>query len=984
MSVIKDALRLVLRHWPVLFALAFGALAAHQGMLRLARWVAVWHPAPALLLFALAGGCLLTGLGLMVRTVRPSLPDPVVAQAAVAVGPSPFDVTHRAAPAAVSAVKDRRAALARRFRMERRWPALLGAVVPFLVMYVAFGRVHDDLSYVLGDTAAPLPGSTVLWLAGLAAGALVVRLLLGFWRVRQTGGPGLLRPRSGFAGLLGKKVAAPPVAFAGHDIPGSIDYPGNYNESGYQDSSGRDGLGRDRDFSGERDYLDNPRPLTELDYPNISPADRDFTHTSSSSSPNDPYGYPGTHDRDSRGAFARNDTSGRDLFAHDDSSRDPFSRGDSSARDSFARGESSGRDVFGADFVPDDSFTRGDTSARDAFTRGDTLGGGRRLDPYLEPIEDRPYFDEQDTGPAQWTKPSGTFPAAAPSGTFDQVRPPGDDLARDPFSGSDRPGSRDLFGPAGDLAPPDRWAGGPDTGTGPARPGKGRKSASPAAGGMTGAFPAGGVPAQDPDGRHYSDGRQDRDGSGAGDWDDGGGFGTSASARLGAGSPGNAGASAGAPGRSWAGGDGPDGNETGLAANGAIPTGTPGSGTLGSGRPAGKGAPVDKKAAAAEKKAAAAALKAEKAARAAQERAAKAEAKAAGKKPVKAEPEDEAWLAQLSDKSDKDAWRATAKRPGGAQEGGPRRLAKPDLKVDWADEPEDWFTPEPGAPGNGGPGKGGPRKPLRQQQQQQQQMRQQGQQQHGQQLSGMDDERVSGTGVHYWPGADLLAEAAQGEPAVKAEPAEVASPRLRAKVKAKRVSAWMIKGYFGVTAAVLAAAAVVVFWASPAGVRMAESVPSWLAAPAVTIGAVLLVPLAWFMFTVLAYRRTTLPAALLLSARAGLAPVAVFCLAFAVVRGLSQWSWELVRVSVGPQDIELIWEPVIQLSRAVTDGVAAVLFVCLSAVLAVRALNSEDERLSPSAQVEAGEGVLPGEAEPHRGGVGSGWRDEEDEGLVAV
>ncbi len=66
-----DALRLLLRHWPVLFALMFGAVAAHEAVLRAAGVAARWHPVPAILLLPLAAGCLAAALLLMLRTVGP-------------------------------------------------------------------------------------------------------------------------------------------------------------------------------------------------------------------------------------------------------------------------------------------------------------------------------------------------------------------------------------------------------------------------------------------------------------------------------------------------------------------------------------------------------------------------------------------------------------------------------------------------------------------------------------------------------------------------------------------------------------------------------------------------------------------------------------------------------------------------------------------------------------------------------------------------
>jgi hypothetical protein len=149
-KLVREAPRLLLRHWPVLVALAFAGVAGHQLVLRAAVLLAGWNDVPALLVLPVAAGCVLVALALMGRSVRSSLPNP---------------------------------------EDQYGWPPLRGMLLPFAVIYFSFGRFRGDVAYVLAganvDSSLPLPRGTVWWLGVLAAGTGVFWFMVGFLQPRR-------------------------------------------------------------------------------------------------------------------------------------------------------------------------------------------------------------------------------------------------------------------------------------------------------------------------------------------------------------------------------------------------------------------------------------------------------------------------------------------------------------------------------------------------------------------------------------------------------------------------------------------------------------------------------------------------------------------------------------------------------------------------------------------------------------------------------
>lgn len=115
-AVVRSALRLLWRHWPVLLALALAGFLARQGFLALAVWASELHAVVGLLVFALVPLSMLIALMLMMRVVRASLPDP--------------DPTSDEARPSVF----------------RHFASVL---VPFLAVYAAYDYFHEDrITYV--------------------------------------------------------------------------------------------------------------------------------------------------------------------------------------------------------------------------------------------------------------------------------------------------------------------------------------------------------------------------------------------------------------------------------------------------------------------------------------------------------------------------------------------------------------------------------------------------------------------------------------------------------------------------------------------------------------------------------------------------------------------------------------------------------------------------------------------------------------------
>jgi hypothetical protein len=170
--VLKDAARLMWRHWPVLFALAFAGLAARQYITSLAVWVSNFHGTLGILVLVLAPITVLASYVLILRAVRPSLPSLTAA--------TEYQSTGGGA---------------------RRLNALdyVGAVlVPFLTVYAAQNQLNDDVTKYIDavkydeifvqhspfdfenpltdeDIESRLPISSIWWLVGIVVVAIALR-----------------------------------------------------------------------------------------------------------------------------------------------------------------------------------------------------------------------------------------------------------------------------------------------------------------------------------------------------------------------------------------------------------------------------------------------------------------------------------------------------------------------------------------------------------------------------------------------------------------------------------------------------------------------------------------------------------------------------------------------------------------------------------------------------------------------------------------
>jgi hypothetical protein len=76
-----------------------------------------------------------------------------------------------------------------------------------------------------------------------------------------------------------------------------------------------------------------------------------------------------------------------------------------------------------------------------------------------------------------------------------------------------------------------------------------------------------------------------------------------------------------------------------------------------------------------------------------------------------------------------------------------------------------------------------------------------------------------------------------------------------------------------------------------------------------------------------------------LLARAGLAPMLLFCLAFVAARTVADWLWELQRLLIGPEDLAGFWMPLSWPLSQLNSAVSHVVMVCLLAAAVDRALH---------------------------------------------
>lgn len=77
--MVRSATRLLLRHWPVMLALALAGFAARRGFLTLSVEASELHAIVGLLVFAMVPLSMLVALMLMMRVARSALPDPAPA-----------------------------------------------------------------------------------------------------------------------------------------------------------------------------------------------------------------------------------------------------------------------------------------------------------------------------------------------------------------------------------------------------------------------------------------------------------------------------------------------------------------------------------------------------------------------------------------------------------------------------------------------------------------------------------------------------------------------------------------------------------------------------------------------------------------------------------------------------------------------------------------------------------------------------------------
>ncbi|GAA4715117.1 hypothetical protein [Phytohabitans rumicis] len=74
-------------------------------------------------------------------------------------------------------------------------------------------------------------------------------------------------------------------------------------------------------------------------------------------------------------------------------------------------------------------------------------------------------------------------------------------------------------------------------------------------------------------------------------------------------------------------------------------------------------------------------------------------------------------------------------------------------------------------------------------------------------------------------------------------------------------------------------------------------------------------------------------------ARAGLAPMLFFCVAFLVAQTARDWMWEAERFLIGPRDLEEVWIPISGPLALLNDAVGVVLLACLLGAAVDRVLR---------------------------------------------
>ncbi|MGN9913216.1 hypothetical protein ACTMTJ_37315 [Phytohabitans sp. LJ34] len=74
-------------------------------------------------------------------------------------------------------------------------------------------------------------------------------------------------------------------------------------------------------------------------------------------------------------------------------------------------------------------------------------------------------------------------------------------------------------------------------------------------------------------------------------------------------------------------------------------------------------------------------------------------------------------------------------------------------------------------------------------------------------------------------------------------------------------------------------------------------------------------------------------------ARAGLAPMLFFCIAFLVAQTARDWMWEVERLLIGPHDLQKVWMPLSGPLSIFNEAVGVVLLACLLAAAVDRVLR---------------------------------------------
>ncbi|AVT30712.1 hypothetical protein C6361_15895 [Plantactinospora sp. BC1] len=212
LAVLGTSLRLLLRHWPVLFALYFAGAAAREFVVLGAVQVSKINGVLGLLVVVLGPIATLTALVLMLRALRPSLPW----LAAATTEPEASGATEPTDPATAEPAGDGG------HRPPRRRTLLdhLGsALVPFLAVYASWGYLQEDFTdyfyqlfvdIYLSDAAIfidpgqvaenaerRMPLDITGTIVAVVAVAVVLRWLLGRWQERS---------RMGWLGIPGAYV----------------------------------------------------------------------------------------------------------------------------------------------------------------------------------------------------------------------------------------------------------------------------------------------------------------------------------------------------------------------------------------------------------------------------------------------------------------------------------------------------------------------------------------------------------------------------------------------------------------------------------------------------------------------------------------------------------------------------------------------------------------------------------------------------------